>query len=157
MDGETQAELAEAQEPVAPEQETDFTLPSFTKAGFYYLVTAGPWMRFIGIVTFVSCGMMLVCGLFMMFGSNRLYNLPFGFLTGLIYVVLAAVCFFPAMFTFLTGSDLCALRKGGGGDALESALKNNKAYWKFCGVLTIVSLSLIVLTLIIAVIAVAVS
>ena len=154
MDSEVRKE---GQESAAPEQETEFTLPPLTKTAFYYLVTAGPWMRFIGIVTFVACGIMLVCGLFMIFGSDRLYNLPLDSITGLIYVVLAAVCFFPARFIFLAGSRLDALRFGDDAGNLDDALRNNKAYWKFSGILTIVCLSFTVLLLIIAVIVAVVS
>lgn len=139
------------------QEEAEARFPALTDRAFYNLVTAGPWMRFIGIVTFVACGIMLVCGLFMIFGSDRLYNLPLGSITGLIYVVLAAVCFFPARYSFLAGSRLDALRFGDDAGNLEDALRNNKAYWKFSGILTIVCLSLTVLLLIIAVIAVVVA
>ena len=139
------------------QEEAEARFPALTERAFYNLVTAGPWMRFIGIVTFVACGIMLVCGLFMIFGSDRLYNLPLGSITGLIYVVLAAVCFFPARYSFLAGSRLYTLQVDDASGNLEDALRNNKAYWKFSGILTIVCLSLTVLLLIIAVIVAVVS
>ena len=136
--------------------------PALTERAFYNLVTAGQWMRFIGIFSFVSYGLILIVGFISIFGRGTLYFMPdyyegVGRLTGLSYIVVSLVFFFPAMFLFLAGSNLCALRRGGGEDFLEAALQSNKSYWKFNGIIVIIGLASIVLGLLAAVIAVVVS
>ncbi|MDR3356454.1 MAG: hypothetical protein LBO04_04620 [Spirochaetaceae bacterium] len=128
----------------APSEARGDNLPVLTGTAFADLAASGPWMRLIGIVTFAACGVMLIAGLVMIFNMERL--------PGLIYIVLAVVCFFPARFLFRAGSKLCALKAGGGGDALEDALRNNRSYWKFSGVITVVSLGLTVLVIVVVLI-----
>jgi hypothetical protein len=135
-------------------QEADGALPELTETAFSLLKASGRWMYFIGIVDLVLCGIALVSGLVMLvFGANTPF-LPEGpRMDGLFCIVFAVICFFPVMFIFLAGSKLRALKTDGDTDLLEEALRNNKAYWKFTGISTIVSLGLTALTLIILIIA----
>jgi hypothetical protein len=135
------------------EQGTDGAPLELTETAAAYLKDTGPWMSFLGIVGFVSCGIILISGLVMLaLGANTPY-LPNSLLMGFLYIVLAVICFFPARFMFLAGSKLRALKTDGDADLLEEALRNNKAYWKLSGIITIVGLGLAVLALIVLIIA----
>jgi hypothetical protein len=143
--GETEAGAREQESDACPPSLTGGGLPELTETAFACLKSAGPWMKFLGIVTFAVCGIMLIAGLVMAFSVESML----GRLTGLTHITLAVVCFFPARFLFLAGARLGALGKGGGACDLEAALRNNKAYWKFSGLFTIVSLLFVLLLVII--------
>jgi hypothetical protein len=131
--------------------------PSLTEAAVGCLKTAGPWMYFLGILGFVSCGISLVTGfVFMLTDSLPLY---FGLnerLIGLFYIAMAVVSFIPSRFLFLAGAKLRALNADDSGELLEAALRNNASFWKFCGILGIVATSLTVAVIVIAAVAVVV-
>lgn len=133
-------------------RDAEASLPALTGVAFNYMLAAGPWMRFLGIVSFAVSGFLLIFGVVMTFAGDALDLIPGGVAEGLVYIVSAALCFFPARFIFLTGSSLRSLQMGGGADALEASLRSNKAYWKFSGVLAIAGLALTVLLVIIAVV-----
>jgi hypothetical protein len=140
-----------AEEADARRGEAPALCPALTGRAFDCLLAAGPWMSFLGVVSFVVCGFLLIAGVVIMLTGNRLYSIPGGATVGLIYIASSVLCFFPARFIFLAGSKLRSVRAGGGADTLEAALQNSKAYWKFSGILTIVSLGLAVLLVIIAI------
>ncbi|MDR2344043.1 MAG: hypothetical protein LBD86_05880 [Spirochaetaceae bacterium] len=130
-------------------QEHGVSPPPLTKAAFYKLTDAGQWMSFLGIISFVGEGIVLISGIVSIALVSNVSYLPNRLEEGFVYIVIAVVCFFPSRFLFLAGSKLRALKTDGGADALEAALLNNKAYWKFQGILTIVFLAIAVLFIIV--------
>ena len=119
----------------------------FTVKMLQYLNEASPWLRFIGILGYIGAGFTAVCGLIgAMLGSTL--DLPSDFGAGfgaifLLYIPGALLIFLPAHFTFKFGQKIRNFKFTNSTEDLEEALKNNKSYWKFTGILYIISLALI--------------
>jgi len=130
-----------------------------TETMLIYLKDASPWLRFIGILGFVSSGMTVLTGLslfavvpFMGRVFSEMSELgSFGTTAGLAFSgTMMAYClgggvllFFLSLFAYRFGEKIKSyLRTGAEGD-LEMAFKNNKNLWKFLGILCIISLAFI--------------
>jgi hypothetical protein len=131
-----------------------------------YLKGASGWMRFMGIVGFISCGFMVLVGGFMMllpaifmqlheFDAGDMANFPgfIGAMGGFLYLVIAALGFFPAFFLYRAGARIRDYTRTDADFDLEEALRNNKAFWKFVSILTIVSIALVPVMVIIGIVA----
>jgi hypothetical protein len=120
-----------------------------------YLREASPWLRFIGILSFIGCGLMTLGGL--VFAvlvvaisdvAGEFGGVIGGSFLGALYIVIGLLFFFPAKFMYGFGSKLHNYVLSNSAKDLEEALKNNKSLWKFNGILAIVYLSIIPLVLI---------
>jgi len=119
-----------------------------------YLKEASPWLRFVGIIGFISCGFIALMGLIIVIifavGSSMFSEAfeefgAYGGLVGLLFFVvflgLAALCFFPSLFTYRFGKKIRDHQYTNSIEDLELAFRNNKSLWKFTGILVIVSLA----------------
>jgi hypothetical protein len=121
-----------------------------------YLKSMSGWMRFMGITGFISCGFSVIGGVFMVFLPAIFLQLHdfetadfsdfsniFGALGGFAYIVVAVILFFPAFFLYKAGSRIRDYIRTGADSDLEDALRNNKAFWKFMGLSTIITIAAI--------------
>ena len=136
---------------------------ALTETMLGYLKEASPWLRFMGILGFVGCGIMCLVGIISAIFSSALSSiagdlgaLPAG-LISLFYIAGGAVYFFPARFTYNFGAKIRDYQLSNSNDDLELAFKNNKSLWKFNGILSIVCLALIPFLIIISIIFAAVT
>ena len=116
------------------------------------------WVVFLGILMFIACGFSVLLGissLIMGIGGPMLNGFDFGFddevpelFIGLVYIVTAGFIFIPARFLYGFGKGLRNFFISRAGEDLEKAFKNNKSFWKFNGVLAIISLALFPVALI---------
>jgi MFS family permease len=120
-----------------------------------YLREASPWLRFIGVLGFIGCGLMALGGLVFTVLVVLISDLAgefggilAGVFIGVLYLVLGLLSFFPAKFSYAFGSKIHHYILSNSDKDLEEALKNNKSLWKFFGILAIVYLSIIPLALI---------
>jgi hypothetical protein len=133
----------------------------FTSAMIVHLKAAAPWMKFMGITSFVGSGIVIIVGILMFFlpvlGEefdvtesvfSALINSAFGFF----YLAYGAVSFFPAMFLYRFASKINLFIKTKNERAMENALQNNKSFWKFYGVLAIILLAIIPLMFILSIV-----
>lgn len=141
---------------------------ALTETMLVYLKGASPWLRFVGIVGFVLAGLTAMWGLVFfalapVIGFS-LADIPgfeaFGGTVGIaavgvgLYIIgLAAIMFFPSLFSYRFGSRIRSFLRTGTEAELELAFKNNKSLWKFYGILFIVFLAFLPVALIISVIA----
>jgi magnesium-transporting ATPase (P-type) len=120
------------------------------------------WIRFLAIYGFISVGLVIVpMALFSLLspfiGGMLLNELDIGMMNPILFsvamifstIAIGAICIFPLIFLHNIGSKMRAFVQTNNATALELAFKNNKSFWKFCGILTIVSLALIPVSLII--------
>ncbi|GMO26100.1 MAG: hypothetical protein Ta2B_06100 [Termitinemataceae bacterium] len=136
-----------------------------------HLKDASPWIRFLAIVGYIGCGFMVLVGIVMLIVGAATANLDFPDLSefaygtmlegilksftgiiGFFYIGSAVIAFFPAKFLWTFGSKLRNFIQSNSANELELALKNNKSFWKYTGILTIVSLAIIPITFIIGII-----
>ena len=132
-----------------------------------YLKEASPWLRFMGIMGFISCGFMalggIVFAILLPFGIS-FFNGSSEFFPGLIssfslmivysmyFVGAGLLMFFPSLFIYRFGAKIRSYLLSNSEGELELAFKNNKSLWKFLGILTIISLASLPIFIIIGVI-----
>jgi hypothetical protein len=123
-------------------------------------------MRFLGIMGFISCGLFSFGGIFVaivpgfwFFLRSEGVDIPAAplerwaaVIAGLVYFACAVVWFFPSRWLYKTGARLRDYVRTGAEADLEEAFRANKAFWKFLGIITIISLALIPVFIIIGLI-----
>jgi len=129
-----------------------------------YLKESSPWLRFIGIIGYISFGIICltaVISFFAVIAAGGIDIPGLGFLSGvmgvvvlLVYGLTAVIIFFPAHFTFKFGAYLNAYFNSYAANDLETAFKNNKSLWLFYGILMIIYLAVIALSIIIGIISI---
>ena len=133
-----------------------------------YLKGASPWLRFIGILGFVSAGLAAISGLvsfiFVPLAKNIWSEIPGFEMVGILGLVfgggIAVLCigagvlmFFPSLFIYRFGEKIRSYLRTGTEHELEQAFRNNKSFWKFTGIICIVYLAFIPMLIIGSIIA----
>ena len=130
-----------------------------------YLDETRPWVRFIAILTFVMAGFMLLGGLGLLAftvlgglaagdraGFGALGGAVGGGLLASMYVVMALVYLAPGTYLFRYASAIARLRATASGGALEDALKHQKSFWRFVGILMVISFVLAIVGMVVGVV-----
>jgi len=123
-----------------------------------YLIEASPWLRFIGILNLIFCGIIVIGGiiitiiLFTLSGIMDDFDGVYAALAGFVYVPMGIVSFFPARFIYNFGTKIRNYQFTNADEDLELAFKNNKSLWKFLGILFIIFLAIIPISIVLAVI-----
>jgi hypothetical protein len=129
-----------------------------TEGMLRYLKEASPWLRFVGIVSFIGGGMLCLLGIGLSAAAAAGSGVPNSFssvlggFSGVVYLVSGGVVFFPAKFMYSFGSRIRQYAGSGAAADLEQALRNNRSLWKFSGIVCIVYLAFIPLAIIVGVI-----
>jgi|SRR5450432_254836 len=120
-----------------------------------YLNEAARWCRFLSIIGFIYCGLMVIFGIF--FGTIMTMMMPAmgnetavlsgvaGGLLGVGVIVVSLVLFFPAYFLFSFSSKMRRAIRTNDQPVLSESLKNLKSFFKFQGILVIIGLSFYIL------------
>jgi len=122
------------------------------------------WAKFLSIVGFIFCGILLVIGIFAasLFATmSTQYGSPMpaqmgGLMTGF-YIFYAVIYFFPCLFLFRFSTRTQVALRSNDQLQLSTALGSLKSYFKFFGILTIIILSLCILAIVFGVIGAAFS
>ena len=123
-----------------------------------YLSETSKWGKFLAIIGFIGCGLLIIIAIFMgttiaglssQFGGSN--GISGGAIT-FIYIALAALYFFPCYYLYNFSVKMQAALRSNDQQALQSALANQKSCYKFVGILTIIVMSLYLLAIIAAVI-----
>jgi len=104
-----------------------------------------PWVMFIGVMCFIGSGFMLIVAAFMAFAgaaagmaaapSSKMFPPA---LLGLLYVPIAGLYVYPGVKLWMYGSAIGRLLESRSTPDLESALLQQKSFWKFSGISVIV-------------------
>jgi hypothetical protein len=124
-----------------------------------YLSESARWARFLSIMGFIGCGLMVLGGL--LFGSFFSYmmknNEPettavagglFSSLYAASAILGAVLVFFPSMYLFRFSSKMRIATNNNDQSALTDSIKNLKSFFKFYGIVTIVVLSVYALAIV---------
>jgi hypothetical protein len=128
-----------------------------------YLKETSPWVRFLGIVSYIVCGLIFLAGFILIivgFVQIVQYNEELsvgsqasGFISsGFMAIGSGLLVFFPARFLYLYGAKLKSYCQNYSEKELELAFKNSKSFWKFSGICTIIYLAFIPVALVIGII-----
>lgn len=137
-----------------------------TEAMILYLKGASPWLRFLGIFSFITTGAMVLGGVLItvagFLGSGFLaemltsedMGIAGGVITvmGIFVIIIGVICFFPARFTYNFGKKIKNFLQNNSPEELELAFKNNKSLWKFIGIVTIIYLAFVPVMTIVSII-----
>lgn len=127
-----------------------FDSVSITDKSKIFLNEIAKWSKFLGIVGFIGCGLILFFALFFlaMDPFSKLTNgasldNPFGSLSGslfgIIYLVIGALYFMPSLYIYKAGNSLLKGIQQKNDHVMEVGLENLKSCFKFIGILTIVT------------------
>lgn len=147
------------------EQNQDSTLfgMSVDQTGKSHLAEAAKWAKFLSIMGFIGCGLIVLIGVFFgsffsMFsgqlGQNNPYNdMPvsstgFGATMAVLYVIIALIYFFPCLFLFRFATKMKTALAANDQETLNTSFRNLKATFRFIGILTLIGLCFWVLALI---------
>lgn len=121
-----------------------------------YLREGSKWARFIAIVGFVMCALMVLVALFAGTILASYSSMAFGDSSGIIgggmitaiYLVFAALWFIPCLYLFRFASNMQAALNNNEQDKLITSLKFLKAHYRFIGILLIIMLCFYALAII---------
>jgi hypothetical protein len=146
----------EINETSIPEESTGLLL---LQDGQFYLAQAGKWARFLGIMAFISSGLIAIVGLF--FGTvmtalsryqPRAMPTVFGGAMGFFYLLIAVIYFFVGLYLYQFGTRIKTAINTADSVELSQALGKLKSFFNFLGVITIVCIALYALIIIVAII-----
>ena len=116
------------------------------------------WVKFIGVMAFIGAGFMVVGGIIMMAGgamggmltggASDAFGAGVGIGMGLIYIVMAIIYIYPGMKLWGYGKRIDQLLQDRASVTLEAALNEQRAFWKFSGIMLIILLSIYALALV---------
>ena len=107
-----------------------------------YLSEAARWSRFLAIIGFIYCGLMVIVGLFfgslmgrMMpaVGDAGMSSIGSGFVSVLI-ILMSLIMFFPSLYLFNFSSKMRKALNNNDQPILTESLKNLKSFFKFYGI-----------------------
>ncbi len=130
---------------IIDEKLPDTQVASITKESLEYLKESAKWARFLAIMGFIGLGFMLFM-VIMFFSIGDLLSefIPYGgfplSFIGIIYLVLVVVGFFPVNYQFLFARKTLKAIEQNDNIAMEVAFRNLKSYYKFTGIVLIISL-----------------
>ncbi len=117
-----------------------------------YLGETAKWAKFLSIVGFIMCAILLVIGIFagtMLANMNDsfggAYAAGYGTAFGMIYAFGALLYFFPCLYLFRFSTAMQTALRSNDQQTLLKSFRNLKSCYKFLGILTLVILILWVL------------
>ena len=111
------------------------------------LAETRPWVKLLAVLSFVFLGIAIVAGAIIAFGR---------FKSAASFIPLALMCgvYVPAgLFLWRYAGSIGQLRGGGGQPALESAIRHQKSFWKYVGILACVMIALQVVVMLVGILA----
>ena len=128
-------------------------MASLTPLAEQYLDQTRPWVRFMSVVTFGGAGLMVLVGLVMLAvglfsglagtstgGLGPLGSAIGGGVMALLYLALACVYIAPGLYLWRYADAIQRLKTDSTTSGLEDALKHQKSFWRFVGIVTAIGL-----------------
>jgi hypothetical protein len=127
-----------------------------------YLKEAARWAKFLAILGFIGCGLMILMALFfgtivtamlnmggnMMGGAGSAATGIMGGLLSFIYIVVALLLFLPCLYLYNFGSKMQVALRTNDQEQLTRSFKNLKAHYRYIGIFALIYLGLIALVMI---------
>lgn len=128
-----------------------------------YLTESAKWGKFLAIMGFIFCGLMVILAFFVptLLQTQQYSSLPSSFGSSMragmtvIYLLMAVLLFFPCLYLYRFSTKMQYAVKAVSQENFDESLLNLKSMFKFYAILTIVMLSIYALIFIVGIIAVA--
>lgn len=119
---------------------------------------AAKWGKFLGIMGFIFCGLLVIIGFFAGTIFSRAFSqmggdmkMGMGSFMTIIYILIAILYFFPCLYLFNFSTKMQRALQENDQGSLADSFKNLKSCFKFLGIMTIVILAFYVLAIIVAI------
>ena len=113
-----------------------------------------PWTRLLSVLGFIGTGLMVLAGLGVIVGETFIpvseKTPPLVFM-GILYILSSVFYLVPSIWLSKFSTAVSVFLKSGDAIELGKAIAYQKSFWKFIGILTVVSIALIVLGIIAAI------
>jgi magnesium-transporting ATPase (P-type) len=130
---------------------------SVTPGVLQALAATKPWVRLCSIMGFIGAGFMILAGLLMMAGGAAatlnpsrgaagLAGMPV--IAGVFYILFAALYLIPSIKLWRYGTAILRLISSNSPADLENALEQQRGFWKFVGIMMLISIAVMVLAMI---------
>lgn len=125
-----------------------------------YVDSTGKWMLYFAILMTIGAAFMVLAGGLVMvsgivlnsmtgdYGYHGKFPPAFTALMGLIYIIFGIVYIIPAVILFRCSKSAKNAVNNADNEQMVEFLKNNKSWWKFCGILTIVCICIYLLLIV---------
>ena len=124
------------------------------------LLATRPWVRLMSVMMFIGAGVMLLAALAMLIAGGAALGMDSGDLAGMTGGVAAALSvlngffgllyIYPALKLWRYASGINVLASVQDSTSLHAALDQQRAFWKFIGIMILVILSLYLLIIVVA-------
>jgi len=145
-------------------QDTSLFGLNIDQASKNHLSEAARWAKFLAIIGFIGCGLLVIIGIFAGsifsnlssqypgFGDAQTEVRGFGAIAAVIYILIAILYFFPCLFLYNFASKMKAALVADDQNSLNTSFQNLKKTFRYLGILTIIVLSFYVLVFLIGII-----
>jgi hypothetical protein len=132
-----------------------YSTPVYTSHGavdpqvIQVLQNTKPWVRLCSVIGFICTGFLLLFALVMLFGGAVMTTqnaaMPFAgfqFILGFIYAAMGILYLFPSIKLWRYGSAILRLLSTRSNADLVDALDQQRSFWKFVGIMILITLAL---------------
>ena len=130
----------------------DLTINAISQSN---LSTAAKWGRFLAIIGFIFCALMVFGGIAasaLLSSFDTYGSLPFMKYLGAIYIVMAVILFFPCLYLMRFSNKMLEALRASSQDSLDVSFSNLKSMFKFYGIFILVVLGIYALIFILAIV-----
>ncbi len=111
-----------------------------------------PWTMLLAVLGFVMNTLMALFGAGLIFLAGRFHHQQrIAPLIGSLYILLAAVYSLPILYLYRYSAAIAGFLDRPNATDMESALANQKSFWKFTGIMAIIGIGLMLLSLVAAI------
>ena len=122
-----------------------------------HLAEAAKWAKFLAIVGFVMCGLIIVLSFFIgalfstsmsRYGDSAAFGKGFGIIMTIVYLSFGVLYFFPCLFLFRFANNMIVALNSNEQITLNRSFQNLKIMFRYVGILTIIVLALYIIAFI---------
>jgi Ca2+/Na+ antiporter len=124
---------------------------SYTSAMALHLKQTRPWVRFISILGFISIGFMIIFAVMMIVGSGMGTGMIYGAAMAIIYLLLGLLYIVPVLYLHRYASYIGRFLSSGTTEDMETALRYQKSFWKFAGILALITIALSLIMMVVGI------
>ena len=119
-----------------------------------HLSEAAKWAKFLAIVGFVMCGLIIVLSFFIgtlfstsmsRYGDGAAFSSGFGIIMTIVYLSFGVLYFFPCLFLFRFANNMIVALNSNEQITLNRSFQNLKIMFRYVGILTIIVLALYII------------